>query len=131
MSDNKIDLEEYKSNFPNSRKVYKKVNNLDIPYRAITVSDTTGGNKEFHVYDTTGPYTQPGYEINLQKGLPKTRNNWIKEREDNLKSQDKFENNKTQLAYAKSGIITKESFINQSNVKNIDIKKEKKVAVKK
>ena len=108
MSDNKINLEEYKTNFPNSRKVYKKVNNLDIPYRAITVSDTTGGNKEFHVYDTTGPYTQPGYEINLQKGLPKTRNNWIKEREDNLKSQDKFKNNKTQLAYAKSGIITKE-----------------------
>ena len=31
----------------------------------------------------------------------------------------------------KGGIITKESFINQSNVKNIDIKKEKKVAVKK
>ena len=31
----------------------------------------------------------------------------------------------------KGGIISKENFIHQSNIKNIDIKKEKKVAVKK
>ena len=31
----------------------------------------------------------------------------------------------------KGGIISKESFIHQSNIKNIDIKKEKKVAGKK
>ena len=31
----------------------------------------------------------------------------------------------------KGGIISKESFIHQSNIKNIDIKKEKKTAVKK
>ena len=31
----------------------------------------------------------------------------------------------------KGGIISKENFIHQSNIKNIDIKKEKKTAVKK
>ena len=31
----------------------------------------------------------------------------------------------------KGGIISKENFIHQSNIKNIDIKKEKKAAVKK
>ena len=108
MSDNRINLEEYKTNFPNSRKVYKSVYNLDIPYRAITISEASGGNKEFHVYDTTGPYTQPDYEIDLEKGLPKTRNDWIKKRNDSYNALQKFENNKTQLAYAKSGIITKE-----------------------
>ena len=108
MSDNRINLEEYKTNFPNSRKVYKSVYNLDIPYRAITISEASGGNKEFHVYDTTGPYTQPDYEIDLEKGLPKTRNDWIKKRNDSYSALQKFENNKTQLAYAKSGIITKE-----------------------
>ena len=108
MSDKRINLEEYKTNFPNSRKVYKSVYNLDIPYRAITISEASGGNKEFHVYDTTGPYTQPDYEIDLEKGLPKTRNDWIKKRNDSYNALQKFENNKTQLAYAKSGIITKE-----------------------
>ena len=108
MSDKRINLEEYKTNFPNSRKVYKSVYNLDIPYRAITISEASGGNKEFHVYDTTGPYTQPDYEIDLEKGLPKTRNDWIKNRNDSYNTLQKFENNKTQLAYAKSGIITKE-----------------------
>ena len=108
MPDKRINLEEYKTNFPNSRKVYKNVYNLDIPYRAITISEASGGNKDFHVYDTTGPYTQPDYEIDLKKGLPKTRNDWIKKRNDSYNTLKKFENNKTQLAYAKSGIITKE-----------------------
>jgi len=108
MSENKINLEEYKTNFPNSRKVYKSVYNLDIPYRAITISDTSGGNREFHVYDTTGPYTEPNYEIDLKQGLPKKRNDWIKERSNSKSDLQKFKNNKTQLAYAKSGIITKE-----------------------
>ena len=108
MSDKKINLEEYKTNFPNSRKVYKTINGLDIPYRAITISDTSGGNKEFHVYDTTGPYTHPDYRIDLTKGLPKKRNDWISERNDTFKAKKEFTNNKTQLAYAKNGIITKE-----------------------
>ena len=79
MTETKIKLEEYNTNFPNSRKVYKKVNDLKVPYRAITISDTSGGNKEFHVYDTTGPYTEPGFKINLKDGLPKHREKWLLE----------------------------------------------------
>jgi len=108
MKETKIKLEEYNTNFPNSRKVYKKINDLEVPYRAITISDTSGGNKEFHVYDTTGPYTEPGFKINLKDGLPKRREKWLLERNNSYRSDKRFDNNITQLAYAKNGIITKE-----------------------
>jgi phosphomethylpyrimidine synthase len=79
-----------------------------VPYRAITISDTSGGNKEFHVYDTTGPYTEPDFKINLKDGLPKRREKWLLERNNSYRSDKRFDNNITQLAYAKNGIITKE-----------------------
>jgi phosphomethylpyrimidine synthase len=34
------------------------------------------------VYDTSGPYTDPDIEIDIQKGLPAIRENWIAERND-------------------------------------------------
>ena len=34
------------------------------------------------VYDTSGPATDPNFEINLEKGLPKLRKGWIEERND-------------------------------------------------
>ena len=108
MIDKEINLEEYKTNFPNSRKVYKNTKGLKVPYRAITISDTSGGDKEFHVYDTTGPYTEPSFKIDLNAGLPKHRYEWIVERANSFKSDQRFKDNVTQLAYAKNGIITKE-----------------------
>jgi phosphomethylpyrimidine synthase len=108
MTDKKINLEEYKTNFPNSRKVYKDIEGLKVPYRAITISDTSGEDKEFHVYDTTGPYTEPSFEIDLHVGLPKNRNEWIAERASSFQSDRRFNDNVTQLTYAKNGIITKE-----------------------
>ncbi len=79
-----------------------------MPYRAITISDTSGEDKEFHVYDTTGPYTEPSFKIDLNVGLPKHRYEWILERANSFKSDQRFKDNVTQLAYAKNGIITKE-----------------------
>jgi phosphomethylpyrimidine synthase len=108
MAKNKINLEEYKTNFPNSRKIYKDINDIKIPYRAIKISNSSHNGEEFHVYDTTGPYTEPDFNIDLNNGLPKTRNKWILERQESLASDKKFKNNITQLAYAKNGIITKE-----------------------
>ena len=108
MTDKEINLEEYKTNFPNSRKVYKDIEGLKVPYRAITISDTSGEHKEFHVYDTTGPYTEPSFEIDLHVGLPKNRYEWIAERAKSYQSDKRFKDNVTQLAYAKNGIITKE-----------------------
>ena len=57
MKDNKINLNEYKANYPNSEKIYKQIDELKIPYRAIKISDSDGGDRQFHVYDTTGHYT--------------------------------------------------------------------------
>ena len=108
MAKNKINLEEYKTNFPNSRKIYKEIDDIKIPYRAITISNSSRESEEFHVYDTTGPYTEPDFNIDLNNGLPKTRNKWILERQESFASDKKFKNNTTQLAYAKNGIITKE-----------------------
>ena len=108
MKNNKINLEEYNKNFPSSRKIYKEINDIKIPYRAITICDSTDDKKEFHVYDTTGPYTEPNFNIDLDNGLPKIRNKWINERSESFNSDKKFKNNITQLTYARNGIITKE-----------------------
>ena len=78
MKNNRINLNGYKVNYPNSEKIYKQIDELKIPYRAITISDSDGGDKQFHVYDTTGPYTDPSYNINLDSGLPKGRDQWLK-----------------------------------------------------
>ena len=89
-------------------------------------------NEPIYVYDTTGPYTDPSYTIDVSSGLKKTREQWINERGDteqskrsyldNLKSnfdnaqysisktsrKAKLGQNVTQMHYAKQGIITTE-----------------------
>ena len=108
MKNNRINLNGYKVNYPNSEKIYKQIDELKIPYRAITISDSDGGDRQFHVYDTTGPYTDPSYDINLDTGLPKSRHEWIQNRENEFELDNRFNDNVTQLTYAKNGIITKE-----------------------
>ena len=34
-------------------------------------------NEDVVVYDTSGPYTDTTYTVNLHKGLPRLRENWI------------------------------------------------------
>src|SRR6185369_17143223 len=99
--------------------------------------DKTEKNDSVTVYDTSGPYTDPNIEIDLKKGLPRLRQEWIEKRGDveelkeisseygrerlNDKSLDtlrfdhirkplkaKAGKNVTQLHYAKQGIITPE-----------------------
>ena len=106
MKNNRINLNGYKVNYPNSKKIYKQIDELKIPYRAIKISDSDGGDRLFHVYDTTGPYTDPSYDINLDSGLPKSRHEWIQNREHEL--GNRFNDSVTQLTYAKNGIITRE-----------------------
>ncbi|WP_434353827.1 phosphomethylpyrimidine synthase ThiC [Psychrobacter sp. HD31] len=80
-------------NLPASRKVYIQGSRPDIqvPMREITLTDTPAGglgkkegenNPPFYVYDTSGVYTDPNVEIDLTKGLPKLRQQWIEERGD-------------------------------------------------
>ncbi|NGP46420.1 phosphomethylpyrimidine synthase ThiC [Bacillaceae bacterium SIJ1] len=77
------------SNFSGSQKVYVEGARPDIqvPMREISLSPTTGSfgdeeNPPLRVYDTSGPYTDPNYSVDLTKGLPPLRAAWIKERGD-------------------------------------------------
>jgi len=128
---------------PNSSKVFVKGSRDDIlvPMRQIKLTDTIGDlaekNEPIHVYDTSGPYTDPSKSINFRDGIESLRTNWIEERGDtevldsyssrycNERLNDKkldelrFEHlrlprkaqkgkNVTQMHYAKKGIITPE-----------------------
>ncbi|TMO70773.1 phosphomethylpyrimidine synthase ThiC [Pseudoalteromonas sp. S3785] len=135
--------------FPSSQKVYVEgsQSGVRVGMREITLSDTfIGGdeqnpvyepNEPLRVYDTSGPYTDPNFELDVRKGLPKFREQWIKERNDtevldSVTSQFaqqrmaddgldhiRFEHlpkirrgkagkNVTQMHYARQGIITPE-----------------------
>ncbi len=131
--------------FPASRKIYLEGTRPDIqvPMREISLSPTLlqDGSKEanpsIRIYDTSGPYTDPNIEIDVRKGLPKMRQQWILERNDtevltnpsskytqireqnialeNLRFNGHHEpriaqsgRNVTQLHYARRGMITPE-----------------------
>ncbi len=89
-------------------------------------------NEPFFVYDTSGPYTDPEAEINLEKGLKPIRLPWIKDRNDSMEKEPAYKRkpsaeiksfpetyrlkplkakkdmNVSQMHYAKAGIITPE-----------------------
>ncbi|EOD77694.1 Hydroxymethylpyrimidine phosphate synthase ThiC [Grimontia indica] len=135
--------------FPNSLKVHVEGSRPDIRVgmREISLAPSLiGGTKEnpqfeenepVRVYDTSGVYTDPDYEIDIYAGLPKLRERWIEERSDtelldgvtsdfaktrldddtldelrfgNLPSVRRAKNGQcvTQLHYARQGIITPE-----------------------
>ena len=67
---------------PASRKVYcapEAAPDLKVPVREIAL-DASSGEPPLPVYDTTGPYTDPGYTVDVEKGLPRARTRWVKER---------------------------------------------------
>ena len=75
--------------FANSKKVYIQGSTPDIqvPFREISISDTPSEfgaekNEPVLVYDTSGPYTDPKHEINIQNGLHAVRAKWIEDRKD-------------------------------------------------
>jgi len=132
-----------------SRKIYVlgKIHDIKVAMREITLTDTVqkfnGGagkvekNIPVTVYDTSGPYTDPDFNIDLKQGLPRLREQWILDRGDveqlsefssefcRQRMADKsldslrFEHiekplkaklgaNVSQMHYAKKGIITPE-----------------------
>lgn len=132
---------------PASKKVYVQGSRPDIavPFREISLTDTPTGlaqgglekNEPILVYDTSGVYTDPNVQIDLNKGLPHVRQSWILERDDSeelsgltsqfgrerlkdIRTQNirfahiskprraKLGKNITQMHYAKQGIITPE-----------------------
>jgi len=74
---------------PASKKVYIQGSRPDIqvPMREIELTDTPTGlggeqNPPLMVYDTSGVYTDPAIQIDLNKGLPNVRETWIEARND-------------------------------------------------
>jgi len=74
---------------PRSRKIYMRGSRDDIqvPMREISQSDTPASfgaesNAPLYVYDTSGPYTDPGAAIDIRNGLGPLRERWIEERAD-------------------------------------------------
>src|SRR5690348_584390 len=72
-----------------SRKVYVcgSRDDLRVPMREIALADTPStfgaeANVPFTVYDTSGPYTDPAYSVDLAAGLPALRAEWIAGRDD-------------------------------------------------
>ena len=78
---------------PGSEKIYVKgeMFDIEVPMRRINLTptvDTDGTkieNEPVVVYDTSGPYTDPNYTVDLHKGLPKIREQWIADRNDTVK----------------------------------------------
>ncbi len=130
--------------FPKSEKVYRTGSRADIkvPFRRISLAGThslsgADPNPPLHVYDTSGPYTDPEARIDIRAGLPALRAGWIEERGDSerlagassdygrLRHEDpklaalrfghrreprraKAGANVSQMHYARKGIITPE-----------------------
>lgn len=79
-----------RSPFPNSKKIYVegKIHPIQVAMREIQLSATKLSNGALEhnppvtVYDTSGPYTDENSEINIEKGLPRIREQWILDRSD-------------------------------------------------
>ena len=140
---------EQKIKFPRSEKVYisgKLFPDIRVAMRKVeqVPSTTFNGdekiitpNPKIYVYDTSGPFSDPEISVDLKKGLPRMREEWILKRGDveqlpeitseygRMRRDDKsldhlrFEHialpyrakegeHITQMAYAKRGIITPE-----------------------
>lgn len=128
-----------------SKKVYVngKIHNIKVAMREITLTETKQANGKIQnnppvtVYDASGPYTDENIVIDVKKGLPRLREQWILDRGDveelseissdygkerlhdaslnhlrfeHMKKPLRAKNgaNVSQMYYAKKGIITPE-----------------------
>ena len=65
-----------------SRKIYATPDaapELKVPVREIAL-DASSGEPPVPVYDPSGPYTDPDAAIDVERGLPRARLEWVKER---------------------------------------------------
>lgn len=82
------------SSYPNSEKIYVSGEiypDIKVAMRKIsqypTVKIEDGKRVEYPnapvvAYDTSGPYTDPGYTVDLNAGLPRVRSQWVIDRGD-------------------------------------------------
>ena len=65
-----------------SRKVYtapEAAPDLKVPLREVAL-DPSSGEPPVPIYDPSGPYSDPDATINVEKGLPRLRTAWVRER---------------------------------------------------
>ncbi len=98
-------LETASKTFSGSKKIYLEGSNpkIKVPMREVlqTSSISSKGNEKnfpIYLYDTSGPYTDPDIEIDIEAGIPKLRSSWLNQRS----------NHSTQLSLARQGLITEE-----------------------
>ncbi len=125
------------SALPNSRRIYVQGSthpNVRVPFREISQSPTRSfdgrlePNAPVRVYDTSGPWGDPDATHTVEQGLPALRRAWTLERGDTEETgappsrstprtlhsalrpplRAKIGRTVTQLAYARTGIITPE-----------------------
>lgn len=65
--------------YPNLRVGMRRIN-LTPTITTENRKRTECPNEPVIVYDTSGPYSDPNIEIDLEKGLPKLRQPWIENR---------------------------------------------------
>ncbi|MFC3068770.1 phosphomethylpyrimidine synthase ThiC [Phenylobacterium soli] len=69
---------------PGSRKVYQageRWPDIRVPFREVAVHPSAG-EPALTLYDPSGPYTDPAVTIDIDKGLPRTREPWVVSRGD-------------------------------------------------
>ncbi|MFC7446268.1 phosphomethylpyrimidine synthase ThiC [Rhodococcus daqingensis] len=90
-----------------SSKQYLDVDGLSVPVRRVHLTN----GEHLDLYDTSGPYTDAGADIDLEAGLAKTRDGWAKPDPVDLGGTSRSGGPnlaRTQLAWARAGIITTE-----------------------
>ncbi|MGB3698534.1 MAG: phosphomethylpyrimidine synthase ThiC [Gordonia sp. (in: high G+C Gram-positive bacteria)] len=95
-----------------STKHYLDVDGMAVPQRRVHLTN----GEHLDLYDTSGPYTDATATIDLEAGLPRTRDAWERPAPvavpANADRGTAGHNAHTQLAWARAGIITPEmSFI--------------------
>ncbi|MGW1989944.1 phosphomethylpyrimidine synthase ThiC [Embleya sp. NPDC001921] len=99
---------------------------LRVPVRTVHLTN----GETVRLYDTSGPYTDPAFEVDVRRGLPALREAWIEERGDTVRYDGRIgaltpagfavpgagarprrasgTEAVTQLAYARRGLVTPE-----------------------
>ncbi len=82
------------NSYPGSEKVYMPgylYKNIRVPMRRVNLTPTVrikDGEQEItenapvYVYDTSGVYTDPAVEVDINQGIPRIREEWIAQRDD-------------------------------------------------
>ncbi len=82
--------------FPSSRKIYVKgkLHPIQVAMREVSLSDSQDDdgnlikNHPVCIYDTSGPFTDPSFSIDIRNGIPRLRDEWIRKNSDFIELKD-------------------------------------------